>query len=204
MRPNRTLEIGTGLFVLLGFAALLFLTTQLPASGVKFAKLGGAKAGFRVTADFDNVGDLKVGSPVTMSGVRVGEVSSIRLDPRQFQAVVGMRIDPQFNQIPDDSYASIDTEGLLGGKFVSLSPGGNNTFLKDGSHIDQTQSAIVLENLINKLFASVASKGGGDSSGNSQSQSQGSNSGGAGTNSQGPKPNNQSKPNNQDKSEPRK
>lgn len=201
MRPNRTLEIGTGLFVLLGFAALLFLTTQLPASGVR---LGGGKPGYHVTANFDNIGDLKVGSPVTMSGVRVGVVSSIRLDSQQFQAVVGMRIDPQYNQIPDDSYASIDTEGLLGGKFISLSPGANNTFLKNGSHIDQTQSAIVLENLINKLFASVASKGSGDSSGNSQSQSQGSNSGGAGTGSHGSGPNNQSKPNTQDKSEPKK
>lgn len=201
MRPNHTLEIGTGLFVLLGFAALLFLTTQLPATGVKFGKIGGAKAGFRVTADFDNIGDLKVGSPVTMSGVRVGEVSSIRLDSRQFQAVVGMRINPQYNQIPDDSYASIQTEGLLGGKFVSLSPGGNDSFLKDGSQIDQTQSAIVLENLINKLFASFASRSGGDNSSNSQSHSQGTNSGAPGTNSHGPGPNNQSKPNTQDKSE---
>jgi ABC-type transporter Mla subunit MlaD len=115
-----------------------------------------------------------------------------------------MRLDPQFNQIPDDSYASIETEGLLGGKFISLSPGGDNTYLKDGSHIDQTQSAIVLETLINKLFASFASKASGDNAGNSQSQSQGSNSGAAGTHSQGPKPNNQSKPNIQDKSESRK
>jgi phospholipid/cholesterol/gamma-HCH transport system substrate-binding protein len=201
MRPNRTLEIGTGLFVLLGFAALLFLATQLPTSGVKF---GRAKSGYHVTASFDNIGDLKVGSPVTMSGVRVGVVSSIRLDPRQYQAVVGMRIDPQYTQIPDDSYASIDTEGLLGGKFISLSPGGDSTYLKDGSNIDQTQSAIVLENLINKLFASFASKGSGDNSGNSQSEGQGTNSAGTGTNSQGPKPNDQSKPNTQDKSESRK
>ena len=168
MRPNHTLEIGTGLFVLLGFAALLFLTTQLPATGVKFGKIGGAKAGFRVTADFDNIGDLKVGSPVTMSGVRVGEVSSIRLDSRQFQAVVGMRINPQYNQIPDDSFASIQTEGLLGGKYVGISPGGLDTYLKDGSRIDMTQSAIVLESLINKFFASFSSKGGGDSDSNSK------------------------------------
>ena len=99
MRANRTLEIGTGLFVLLGFAALLFLTTQLPASGLKF---GHAKAGFHVSADFDNIGDLKVGSPVTMSGVRVGDVSGIRFNPQDFKAVVTMRIDPQYKQIPDD------------------------------------------------------------------------------------------------------
>src|SRR5215831_1958850 len=159
MRANRTLEIGTGLFVLLGFAALLFLTTQLPASGLK---LGGAKAGYHVTAAFDDIGDLKVGSPVTMSGVRLGQVSGIRFDPKDFKAVVTMRFDPQYNQIPDDSYASIQTQGLLGGKYIGLSPGGSDTFLKDGSHIDQTQSAIVLESIINKFFANYASRGSGE------------------------------------------
>lgn len=173
MQSNRTLEIGTGLFVLLGFAALLFLTTQLPASGVKFA---GQKAGYHVTAEFDNIGDLKVGSPVTMSGVRVGEVSSIHFDSKVYKAVVGMRIDPQYNEIPEDSFASIQTEGLLGGKYVGISPGGLDTYLKDGSRIDQTQSAIVLESLINKFFASFASKGSGESdsqSANSQGKGPG-------------------------------
>ena len=162
MRANRTLEIGTGLFVLLGFAALLFLTTQLPASGLK---LGGGKAGYHVTAEFDDVGDLKVGSPVTMSGVRLGEVSAIHFDFKSFKAVVRMRIDPQYNQIPDDSFASIQTQGLLGGKYIGLSPGGLDTYLKDGGHIDQTQSAIVLESLINKFFANYSSKGGEQGSG---------------------------------------
>ena len=157
MQNNRTLEIGTGLFVLLGFAALLFLTTQLPASGVKFA---GQKAGYHVTAQFDNIGDLKVGSPVTMSGVRVGEVSGIHFDSKVYKAVVRMRIDPQYNEIPEDSFASIQTEGLLGGKYVGISPGGLDTFLKEGSTIDQTQSALVIETLINKFFASFASKQG--------------------------------------------
>jgi len=162
MRANRTLEIGTGLFVLLGFAALLFLTTQLPASGLK---LGGAKAGYHVTAEFDDIGDLKVGSPVTMSGVRFGEVSGIRFDPKDFKAVVTLRIDTQYNQIPEDSYASIQTQGLLGGKYIGLSPGGLDTYLKDGGHIDQTQSAIVLESLINKFFVNYSSKGGEQGSG---------------------------------------
>jgi phospholipid/cholesterol/gamma-HCH transport system substrate-binding protein len=160
MRANRTLEIGTGLFVLLGFAALLFLTTQLPASGLK---LGGAKAGFHVTAEFDDIGDLKVGSPVTMSGVRLGEVAGIHFDSKEYKAVVRMRIDPQYNQIPDDSYASIQTQGLLGGKYIGLNPGGSDTFLKEGSRIDQTQSAIVLESIINKFFANYSSKGSGES-----------------------------------------
>jgi phospholipid/cholesterol/gamma-HCH transport system substrate-binding protein len=169
MRSNRTLEIGTGLFVLLGFAALFFLTTQLPASGLK---LGGAKAGYHVSADFDNIGDLKTGSPVSMAGVRVGEVDGIRYDTKTYKAVVSMRIDPQYKEIPDDSFASIQTQGLLGGKYVGLNPGGSDTFLKDGSHIDQTQSAIVLESLINKLFASFANKSGGDSQGSSSGNSQ--------------------------------
>jgi phospholipid/cholesterol/gamma-HCH transport system substrate-binding protein len=155
MQSNRTLEIGTGLFVLLGFAALFFLTMQLPQSGLR---LKGARSGYHVTADFDNIGDLKVGAPVTMSGVDIGDVESIRFDQKSYKAVVGMRVDTQYKEIPDDSFASINTQGLLGGKYIGLSPGGSDTFLKNGSHIDQTQSAVVLENLINKLFASFASK----------------------------------------------
>ena len=157
MRANRTLEIGTGLFVLLGFAALFFLTTQLPGSGLK---LGRATAGYHVIARFDNVGDLKAGSPVSMAGVRVGEVEGIRFDPRDYKAAVSMRIDPQYNQIPDDSDASIQTQGLLGGKYVGLNPGGSETYLKEGGQIEFTQSAIVLESLVNKFFANMASKGG--------------------------------------------
>src|SRR5215469_3476410 len=166
MRPNRTLEIGTGLFVLLGFAALVFLTTQLPSSGLK---LGGPKAGYHVTDEFDNIGDLKTGSPVTMAGVRVGEVESIRFDPQTYKAVVGLRIDPQYNQIPEDSFAAMQTKGLLGGKYIGISPGGTDTYLKDGSHIDQTQSAIVLESLINKFFANYASSNPGSGSGSGSS-----------------------------------
>jgi phospholipid/cholesterol/gamma-HCH transport system substrate-binding protein len=98
-----------------------------------------------------------------MSGVRLGEVVAIRFDPQNYKAVVNMRIGLQYRQIPDDSFASIQTEGLLGGKYVGLSPGGSDTYLKDGSRIDQTQSAIVLENIINKLFASYSSKAGNDS-----------------------------------------
>lgn len=162
MRATRSLEIGTGLFVLLGFAALFFLTTQLPANGVRLA---GGTASYRVSAEFDNVGDLKSGSPVTMAGVRVGEVESIRFDPQTYKAVVSLRIESQFDRIPDDSDASIQTQGLLGGKYVGIGPGGSDTYLRDGGRIELTQSAIVLENLINKLFASFVSK---DSSGEQQ------------------------------------
>jgi phospholipid/cholesterol/gamma-HCH transport system substrate-binding protein len=169
MRPNRTLEIGTGMFVLLGFAALLFLTTQLPSSGIKVAS---DKKTYGVTAQFDNIGDLKVGSQVTMSGVRVGEVTAIRYNSKVYKAEVGMRIDDQFSQIPDDSFASIQTQGLLGGKYIGLSPGGDDVYLKNGSVIEQTQSAIVLESLINKFFANYTSKGSsGDSAAPQDTQS---------------------------------
>jgi phospholipid/cholesterol/gamma-HCH transport system substrate-binding protein len=153
---NRALEIGTGLFVLLGFAALLFLTTQLPANGLKLVS---SKSGYSVNASFENIGDLKTGSPVTMAGVRVGVVQAIRIDPKDYKAVVTMRLEQQFDEIPDDSFWSIQTQGLLGGKYVGISPGGSETFMKNGSHTDQTQSAIVLESLINKFFAGYATRG---------------------------------------------
>src|SRR5258707_14041805 len=100
MRANRTLEIGTGLFVLLGFAALFFLTTQLPSTGLK---LGGAKHGYHLIAEFDNIGDLKVGSPVTIAGGKIGDVVGIRFDPKSFKAGVGLRIAKRHSEIPDDS-----------------------------------------------------------------------------------------------------
>ncbi|MBV6417124.1 MAG: putative phospholipid ABC transporter-binding protein MlaD [Steroidobacteraceae bacterium] len=153
MRPNRALEIGTGLFVLLGFAALLFLTTQLPGSGVQL----GEQSGYSVSARFDNVGDLKVGSPVTLAGVRIGRVAGIAFDPTDFKAVVTLDIDKRYDHIPDDSDASIQTAGLLGGKYVGIGPGGSDTYLHAGSTITFTQSAIVLENLVNKFFANFAS-----------------------------------------------
>lgn len=156
MKNTRSLEIGTGLFVLLGFAALAFLTTQLPGTSLK---LGGGPATYAVTAKFDNVGDLKPGSPVTMAGVTIGRVESIRFDPKDFKAAVSLRIETQYSEIPDDSDASIQTAGLLGGKYIGIGPGGSETFLKEGGQIEFTQSAIVLESLVNKFFANMASKG---------------------------------------------
>ena len=88
-----------------------------------------------MTAEFDNIGGLKVGAPVTMAGVRIGQVTAIRFDPSDYKAVVTLRIDPQYNQIPDDSYASIQTPGLLGAKYIGISAGGSDTFLKNGSQI---------------------------------------------------------------------
>jgi phospholipid/cholesterol/gamma-HCH transport system substrate-binding protein len=169
MRSTRNLEVGTGLFVLLGFAALAFLTTQLPSSGLK---LGNGKAGYHVLAKFDNIGDLKPGAPVSMAGVNIGEVEKIQFDPKSYKAAVTLRISNAYNQIPDDSDASIQTQGLLGGKYIGIGPGGSDTFLKEGSNIPFTQSAIVLESLVNKFFANFAQRGGGggdSSSGSSDS-----------------------------------
>src|SRR5262245_25158192 len=159
MKNSRSLEIGTGAFVLLGFAALAFLTTQLPGTSLK---LGGGPATYAVTAKFDNIGDLKPGSPVTMAGVNIGRVETIRFDPKDYKAAVTLRIETQYSEIPDDSDASIQTAGLLGGKYIGIGPGGSETFLKQGSQIEFTQSAIVLESLVNKFFANMADKGSGD------------------------------------------
>jgi phospholipid/cholesterol/gamma-HCH transport system substrate-binding protein len=152
MPKSRTLSVGTGLFIVLGFAALLFLTTQTTSRGLSF----GSKPHYDVTAKFDNIGDLKVGSPVSMAGVEIGRVVAIGFDPKDYKAVVTMRISDKYNQIPSDSDASIYTQGLLGGKFVGLTAGGAETYLKNKDQIDFTQSALILENLIGQLVANFA------------------------------------------------
>jgi phospholipid/cholesterol/gamma-HCH transport system substrate-binding protein len=160
MGNSRGLEIGTGLFVLLGFAALAFLTTQLPGSKLGMLTDSG---GFVVKARFDNVGDLQSGAPVTMGGVKVGRVTDVAFDSKDYKAVVTMAIDTRYTKIPDDSWANIETAGLLGAKYVGLDPGGSETYLAGGSQIDNTQSAMVLEKLVNRLFSAFASRGSGDS-----------------------------------------
>lgn len=160
MGNSRGLEIGTGLFVLLGFAALAFLTTQLPGSKLGMLTDSG---GYAVTARFENVGDLQAGAPVTMGGVKIGRVTDVTFDSKDYKAVVSMAIDTRYTQIPDDSWANIETAGLLGAKYVGLDPGGSETYLAGGSQIDNTQSAMVLEKLVNRLFSAFASRGSDDS-----------------------------------------
>jgi phospholipid/cholesterol/gamma-HCH transport system substrate-binding protein len=149
MRKSRTLNLGTGTFVLLGFAALFFLTTQTTSRGISFA----SPPHYDLTAKFDNIGDLKVGAPVSMSGVEMGRVTKIAFDSKEYKAVVTLRMDARYNQIPTDSDAAIYTQGLLGGKFIGLTAGGAETYLKDKDQIDFTQSAFVLENLIGQVLA---------------------------------------------------
>lgn len=155
MRQTRTIEISTGFFIVLGFAALFFLATQ--TTNIRAYGGGG---GYAVTASFTNVGGLKVRAPVTVAGVNVGRVTRIRLDGRTFSAIVTMEISPSYDQIPDDSSASILTSGLLGEQYIGLTPGGSATFLKNGSKIQFTQSAIILENLIGQFLFHKASAGG--------------------------------------------
>src|SRR3984885_7239086 len=163
-QANRSMEIGTGLFVLLGFAALAFLTTQLPGSGLQIQR---ATRTYAVVARFNDIGGLKVGAPVAMAGVRVGQVTAVVYDAAAYKAAVTLTIQRKYDPIPDDSDAAIETSGLLGANFVAISPGGSDTFLHGGSELQFTQSAIVLENLVNKLFANFA--GNKDSSGNKDS-----------------------------------
>src|SRR5450432_2971654 len=165
MRKSTTLNLGTGTFVLLGFAALFFLTTQTTSRGITFFT---NPPHYELTAKFDNIGDLKVGAPVSMSGVEMGRVTKIAFDSKEYKAVVSMRIDARYKQIPTDSDASIYTQGLLGGKFIGLTAGGAETYLKDKDQIDFTQSAFVLENLIGQVLANFTKNAGQTDSGKSK------------------------------------
>jgi len=153
MRQSRAIDISTGLFVLLGFAAIMFLVTQITNRDVAW----GEKA-YRLKAQFENVGGLKAGAPVSMAGVTIGRVESIGYDMNLFKAVVTLRIDARYDQIPNDSDASIFTAGLLGGQYIGITPGSSEEPYRDGDSVEFVQDAIVLENLISKYLFSQAGK----------------------------------------------
>ena len=157
MQQTRTVELGTGLFALLGMGALFFLSTQT-TGGEDFS----ADETFEITARFDNVGSLRPRAPVSMSGVTIGRVKRIEFDATALDAVVTMDIDARYDQIPEDSDASILTAGLLGSQYIGLQAGGSEFYLENGSEIMLTQSAIVLESLIGKFLV----RGGSDDSSN--------------------------------------
>src|ERR1700689_768081 len=117
---NRSIDFGTGLFVLLGFAAMAFLTTQLPGSGLQ---LHHEAQGYNVIAKFDNIGGLKVGAPVVMAGANIGSGAAIKPDTWEYKAAVTLSIDRSYTKIPDDSDASIQTSGLLGANLVAVNAG---------------------------------------------------------------------------------
>jgi phospholipid/cholesterol/gamma-HCH transport system substrate-binding protein len=160
MRSTRTVGLSTGLFVLLGFAALFFLVTQITNRELSF----GGKS-YQVEARFENIGGLKVGAAVAMAGVTVGRVESIVFDQQVYKAVVRMRINAAYDRIPKDSDAAIMTAGLLGAQYVGITAGGGDDMLKNGDRIDLVQDALVLENLINQLVASFMNNR-GDSNAN--------------------------------------
>ena len=152
MKQTRAVELGTGLFALLGVGALFFLTTQT-TGGDDFR----ASEVYTVSARFQNVGSLKARAPVAMAGVTIGRVTEIRFDPELLDAEVTMVIDSRYDRIPDDSDASILTAGLLGSQYIGLQPGGSDIYLEDGSEILFSQSAVVLENLIGKFLVNSGS-----------------------------------------------
>jgi phospholipid/cholesterol/gamma-HCH transport system substrate-binding protein len=156
MRPNRTLEFTTGVFLLLGIAALFYLATE----ATNYRNVGGGSS-YTVRACFGNVGGLHVGAPVRIGGVTVGRVTAIDYSFKRYEACVRMAISNKDNRIPSDSTASILTQGVLGEQYVGLSPGGAPTYLHQGSVIHFTQSAVILEKLIGKFLANQPQKGGG-------------------------------------------
>ncbi len=159
---KRGIEILVGLFVLLGMVGLTFLA-------MKAANLGSVGGGdtYEVQARFDNIGGLKVRAPVRSAGVTVGRVTDITLDGKTFQGVVKMEIDRSY-QFPKDSSAKILTAGLLGDQYVGMEPGGDDAVLAAGETVAQTQSAVVLENLIGQFLTSKADSAATGASGAAQ------------------------------------
>ncbi|MBD3635289.1 MAG: outer membrane lipid asymmetry maintenance protein MlaD [Methylophaga sp.] len=151
MMQNKSTEIIVGMFVAVGIAALFMLA-------MKVSNLGDFtdEAGYQVTAEFENIGGLKVRAPVTMAGVRVGRVASINLDPMTYNAEVTINMYSQFDNIPYDTSASIYTAGLLGEQYIGLVAGAEEEFLQDGDVIDLTQPALVLEQVIGQFLYSKA------------------------------------------------
>jgi phospholipid/cholesterol/gamma-HCH transport system substrate-binding protein len=146
---DKGLEFGVGLFVLLGLAAVVYLTVKLGAGSFVAADT------YPLEARFANTGGLNKGSTVMLGGVTVGRVEGIRLDPADYSAIVDMSIMREV-LLPADTMASIKTSGLIGDKFVALAPGAEDSVLKPSERIVMTESAVELESLISKMaFGSV-------------------------------------------------
>lgn len=154
MSRLRIIEILVGAFMAAGFVALFFLAMKVSNLS---ANVG--DQGYRLSARFENVGSLKVRAPVAMAGVRVGRVVAIDYDKSRYEAVVTMRIDPHYDTIPEDTIASIFTSGLLGEQYIGLAPGGSGDYLHDGGTLTQTQSALVLEQMIGQFLFKKAQDG---------------------------------------------
>ncbi|MGA9342943.1 MAG: outer membrane lipid asymmetry maintenance protein MlaD [Rhodanobacteraceae bacterium] len=147
MTHRSSYQIGTGLFILLGFAALAYLATQ--TTSIANYREGDS---YTLIARFTNIGTLKLRAPVKVSGVRVGSVKSITLDKNKLDAVVRLSIDRRYDALPEDSSAAIFTSGLLGDQYVAIQPGGSPDALKDGDEFVLTQSSLQIEDLIGKFL----------------------------------------------------
>lgn len=147
MMPQKTIEVLVGLFLLFAFFALMVLALKVSGLTNLFPE-----DGYMVSAEFDDIGGLKVRAPIKIGGVQIGEVTDIRLDKETFKAIVKMKIAARHNSIPDDSTVSILTSGLLGDNYISLTPMYSKTFLKNGSAIEFTNSAMILEKLIGQFI----------------------------------------------------
>ena len=151
---RKGVDVLVGLFVLLGFGALVFLAMR---AGNMSGSLGLGET-YQVTAKFDNIGGLKPRAAVRSAGVVVGRVASVSLDGQTFQAVVRIEIDKRF-QFPKDTSAKILTAGLLGEQYIGLEPGGDSAMLAAGGTLSLTQSAVVLENIIGQFLYRSAAEG---------------------------------------------
>ncbi len=149
----KAIEISVGLFVSAAITALFFLALQVS----NFNTLQN-KGSYILVAHFENASGLKIKSLVSMAGVPIGRVTEISFDSENYDALVKMRIDARYNSIPSDTSASILTAGLLGEKYIGLTPGGLDEFLQEGDAIELTQSALVLEKLISQFLFNSASK----------------------------------------------
>lgn len=151
MRQDKSTEITVGMFVAAGIVALFVLAMKVS----NFTEFTDDK-GYQVIADFENIGGLKVRSPVTMAGVRIGRVASIDLDTQTYSARVTLNVYSHIDNLPTDTSAGIYTAGLLGEQYISLEAGAEEEFLQNGGVIDITQPALVLEQVIGQFLFSQA------------------------------------------------
>lgn len=155
MKQTKTTELLVGMFVAAGVAALFVLAMKV-SNLSSFTQTDT----YTITAHFENIGGLKVRSPVTIGGVRVGRVARIEYDTMRYEARVSLEMDQKYDNLPDDTSASIYTAGLLGEQYIGLEPGGSPDVLADGSEIELTQSALIMEKLVSKFLFSKAAEGG--------------------------------------------
>lgn len=146
------IDLWVGIFVAIGLGALVFLAFKVG----NLASVSSSES-YELTAKFDNIGGLKIRAPVKSAGVVVGRVSDVHFDSEAYQAVVVMKVDSRY-KFPRDTFATINTSGLLGEQYVGFDVGGEQEILKAGDTIKKTQSAVVLEKLISQFMFSKASE----------------------------------------------